>query len=88
MLVDSNSSFDPFGEVFPIDSASLGTASAELHASVPTKSGIRDAGVAPWILSVCTRCGTQESSEYSISGNYDESGDLKNLIIVGDSFIL
>ena len=57
-----------------------------LHSSVPTKkkfhekNGIRDAGVAPWILSVCTRCGTQESSEYSISGNYDESGDLKKIL--------
>ena len=32
MFVDSDSRFDPFGEVIPIDSASLGTASAELHA--------------------------------------------------------
>ena len=30
MFVDSNSRFDPFGEVIPIDSTSLGTAAAEL----------------------------------------------------------
>ena len=49
------------------------------------KNGTRDAGVAPRILNVCTRCGTQESSEYMISGNYDESGDLKKSYNCGRS---
>ena len=36
----------------------------------------------------CESDGSRESSEYGISGNYDESGDFKNLIIVGDPWIL
>ena len=36
----------------------------------------------------CESGDSRESSEYGISGNYDESGDLKNLVIVGDPLIL
>ena len=41
------------------------------------------------LLFFCESGDSQESSEYSISGNYDKSGDFKkNLIIVGDPLIL